>query len=88
MYVTQGHRVPPERVGRELSWLCALMGRVVWVLQCLLLLYIFFSLFLSAACVVLHDNQLTHTDLKPENILFVNSDFDTLYNEKKVGYVP
>ncbi|XP_032846119.2 dual specificity protein kinase CLK3 isoform X2 [Tyto alba] len=31
----------------------------------------------------LHDNQLTHTDLKPENILFVNSDFDTLYNEKK-----
>ncbi|NWR25332.1 CLK3 kinase, partial [Emberiza fucata] len=33
----------------------------------------------------LHDNQLTHTDLKPENILFVNSDFDTLYNENKVG---
>nr|XP_056721721.1 dual specificity protein kinase CLK3 isoform X2 [Euleptes europaea] len=31
----------------------------------------------------LHDNQLTHTDLKPENILFVNSDYDTLYNEKK-----
>ncbi|XP_025055691.1 dual specificity protein kinase CLK3 [Alligator sinensis] len=31
----------------------------------------------------LHDNQLTHTDLKPENILFVNSAFDTLYNEKK-----
>ncbi|XP_032556305.1 dual specificity protein kinase CLK3 isoform X1 [Chiroxiphia lanceolata] len=31
----------------------------------------------------LHDNQLTHTDLKPENILFVNSDFDTLYNENK-----
>ncbi|KAM4661555.1 dual specificity protein kinase CLK3 isoform 1-T1 [Amazona ochrocephala] len=31
----------------------------------------------------LHENQLTHTDLKPENILFVNSDFDTLYNEKK-----
>nr|XP_014430608.1 dual specificity protein kinase CLK3 [Pelodiscus sinensis] len=31
----------------------------------------------------LHDNQLTHTDLKPENILFVNSDFDTLYNETK-----
>ncbi|XP_062819325.1 dual specificity protein kinase CLK3 isoform X3 [Anolis carolinensis] len=31
----------------------------------------------------LHDNQLTHTDLKPENILFVNSEFDTLYNEKK-----
>ncbi|KAG8440314.1 hypothetical protein GDO86_006175 [Hymenochirus boettgeri] len=31
----------------------------------------------------LHDNQLTHTDLKPENILFVNSDFNTSYNEKK-----
>ncbi|XP_007478223.2 dual specificity protein kinase CLK3 [Monodelphis domestica] len=31
----------------------------------------------------LHENQLTHTDLKPENILFVNSDFDTLYNENK-----
>lgn len=51
-------------------------------------IYSFLSLFLSATCVVLHDNQLTHTDLKPENILFVNSDFDTLYNEKKVGYVP
>ncbi|XP_063305373.1 dual specificity protein kinase CLK3 isoform X1 [Pelobates fuscus] len=31
----------------------------------------------------LHDNQLTHTDLKPENILFVNSDFNTSYNEGK-----
>ncbi|XP_053128653.1 dual specificity protein kinase CLK3 isoform X2 [Hemicordylus capensis] len=31
----------------------------------------------------LHDNQLTHTDLKPENILFVNSEYDTLFNEKK-----
>uniref|UniRef100_G1QD46 dual-specificity kinase n=1 Tax=Myotis lucifugus TaxID=59463 RepID=G1QD46_MYOLU len=29
----------------------------------------------------LHENQLTHTDLKPENILFVNSEFETLYNE-------
>lgn len=34
---------------------------------------------------VLHENQLTHTDLKPENILFVNSEFETLYNEHKVG---
>lgn len=33
---------------------------------------------------VLHENQLTHTDLKPENILFVNSEFETLYNEHKV----
>lgn len=32
----------------------------------------------------LHDNKLTHTDLKPENILFVNSDYDTFYNAKKV----
>ncbi|KAF7484441.1 dual specificity protein kinase CLK3 [Marmota monax] len=31
----------------------------------------------------LHENQLTHTDLKPENILFVNSEFETLYNEHK-----
>ncbi|XP_069480426.1 dual specificity protein kinase CLK3 isoform X2 [Ambystoma mexicanum] len=31
----------------------------------------------------LHDNQLTHTDLKPENILFVNSAFNTLYNERQ-----
>ncbi|XP_036316564.1 dual specificity protein kinase CLK3-like [Pipistrellus kuhlii] len=30
-----------------------------------------------------HENQLTHTDLKPENILFVNSEFETLYNEHK-----
>jgi len=61
-------------------------GSVVWVLQCVVLTCIFFSL-LFTTCAVLHDNQLTHTDLKPENILFVNSDFDTLYNEKKVGYV-
>lgn len=47
--------------------------------------YVFFSFFFPT-CAVLHDNQLTHTDLKPENILFVNSDFDTLYNEKKVSY--
>lgn len=47
---------------------------------------IFFLSLLFTTCAVLHDNQLTHTDLKPENILFVNSDFDTLYNEKKVGY--
>ena len=30
----------------------------------------------------LHDNKLTHTDLKPENILFLNSDFETIYNER------
>lgn len=34
----------------------------------------------------LHDNKLTHTDLKPENILFVDSDYDSTYNNKKVGY--
>ena len=34
---------------------------------------------------VLHDNQLTHTDLKPENILFVASDFDLVYNDKRVS---
>jgi len=32
----------------------------------------------------MHDNLLTHTDLKPENILFVSSDFDSVYNPKKV----
>lgn len=32
----------------------------------------------------LHDNRLTHTDLKPENILFVDSEFNTAYNHKKV----
>lgn len=39
---------------------------------------------LSPTSPVLHENQLTHTDLKPENILFVNSEFETLYNEHKV----
>lgn len=34
----------------------------------------------------LHDNKLTHTDLKPENILFVDSDYDIVYNSKKVSY--
>ena len=34
---------------------------------------------------VLHENQLTHTDLKPENILFVNSDFEVVYNSKRVS---
>lgn len=34
----------------------------------------------------LHDNKLTHTDLKPENILFVDSDYDSTYNNKKVCY--
>lgn len=32
----------------------------------------------------LHDNKLTHTDLKPENILFVNSEFTTTFNARKV----
>ncbi|XP_011159153.2 probable dual specificity protein kinase madd-3 isoform X1 [Solenopsis invicta] len=32
----------------------------------------------------LHDNKLTHTDLKPENILFVDSDYDSSYNNKKL----
>lgn len=32
----------------------------------------------------LHDNRLTHTDLKPENILFVDSEYSTSYNHKKV----
>lgn len=34
---------------------------------------------------VLHQNRLTHTDLKPENILFVNSDYDIVFNERKVS---
>ena len=34
---------------------------------------------------VLHENSLTHTDLKPENILFVDSEFDMMYNEKRVS---
>lgn len=33
----------------------------------------------------LHDNKLTHTDLKPENILFVNSDYSTSFNTRKVS---
>jgi Protein kinase domain len=32
----------------------------------------------------LHENKLTHTDLKPENILFLNSDFSTSFNARKV----
>ena len=32
----------------------------------------------------LHENKLTHTDLKPENILFVDSDFSSTYDPKKV----
>ncbi|XP_076678625.1 CDC like kinase darkener of apricot isoform X2 [Andrena cerasifolii] len=32
----------------------------------------------------LHDNKLTHTDLKPENILFVDSDHESIYNNKKM----
>lgn len=32
----------------------------------------------------LHDNKLTHTDLKPENVLFVNSEFATTFNARKV----
>ena len=36
---------------------------------------------------VMHENHLTHTDLKPENILFVNSDFETIFNSKKVRLV-
>ncbi|XP_075061370.1 dual specificity protein kinase CLK3-like [Mixophyes fleayi] len=32
---------------------------------------------------VLKENNLTHTDMKPENIVFVNSDFETSYNEDK-----
>lgn len=32
----------------------------------------------------LHDNRLTHTDLKPENILFVDSEYTTSFNHKKV----
>lgn len=35
----------------------------------------------------LHDNKLTHTDLKPENILFVDSDYDVIYNNKKVNII-
>ena len=35
---------------------------------------------------VLHENELTHTDLKPENILFDNSDYDIVYNSRKVKY--
>ncbi|XP_075062060.1 dual specificity protein kinase CLK3-like [Mixophyes fleayi] len=31
----------------------------------------------------LKENNLTHTDMKPENIVFVNSDFETSYNEDK-----
>lgn len=34
----------------------------------------------------LHDNQLTHTDLKPENILLVDSEYELVYNGKKVSW--
>nr|XP_029709694.1 uncharacterized protein LOC109414708 isoform X6 [Aedes albopictus] len=33
----------------------------------------------------LHENKLTHTDLKPENILFVDSEFTTSFNGRKVA---
>ncbi len=33
----------------------------------------------------LHQCKLTHTDLKPENILFLSSDWEVIYNPKKVG---
>lgn len=33
----------------------------------------------------LHENKLTHTDLKPENILFINSDYNTTFNARKVS---
>lgn len=33
----------------------------------------------------LHENKLTHTDLKPENILFINSDFTSTFNPRKVS---
>ena len=36
---------------------------------------------------VLHENKLTHTDLKPENILFLNSDYDVIYNARKVCFI-
>lgn len=36
----------------------------------------------------LHENKLTHTDLKPENILFLNSDFSTAFNSRKVRWQP
>lgn len=36
----------------------------------------------------LHDNKLTHTDLKPENILFVDSEFTTSFNNRKVRSTP
>lgn len=42
-------------------------------------------LHICCCVVVLHENQLTHTDLKPENILFVNSEFDIVKIQKKVG---
>lgn len=32
----------------------------------------------------LHETKLTHTDLKPENILFVDSEFTTTFNGRKV----
>ena len=32
----------------------------------------------------LHQSRLTHTDLKPENILFVSSDYNVIYDPKKV----
>jgi dual specificity protein kinase CLK2/3 len=35
----------------------------------------------------LHDNKLTHTDLKPENILFVDSEFTTQFNARKVSEI-
>lgn len=62
------------------------------IIFCEEVLFFFFSFFLFLSpqhisfCVsVLHENQLTHTDLKPENILFVNSDFETIYNSKRVS---
>lgn len=35
--------------------------------------------------VVLHSIHLTHTDLKPENILFVDSSYEVVGSQKKMG---
>lgn len=40
---------------------------------------------LCKAVKFLHENHLTHTDLKPENILFVNSDYEVISHQKKMG---
>ena len=76
-YIGQMLAARPSTTSVGNLWLGASPLRLACLWQC--------GPILSLILTVLHDNRLTHTDLKPENILFVNSDFDVVYNERKVN---